>query len=429
MVKKITGIILVLFCICVASNMVFSAGSKEASSSKVSATASKGGLLSFNLKDADIKSVLQIFAKQLGKNIVAGDGITGKISLSFSNVKPQEGLESVLRAKGYDWYLEGDTIVISNQKVVRTYLLQYANAAEIKGALELLMSKDDQVSVNDSYNALIVKTSSENIGRIEKAIRNMDIPPVQVMVEAKIIELKVGDVGTAGLDMKVNYQKNPNVNIQTKNFAGKASDATAQGVYAQVITGNIESFLSALQTQTGYDLVASPKIATLNHKTATILIGSKLGYRTSVITQTSTTQQINFLETGTRLTLTPHVSDDGFIRMTIYPKISEGYVTDDLPTENTTETQNEVLVKSGQTIVIGGLTKNAQTQTDSGIPILMDIPFIGTLFRKTSINNEKRELIVVITPTIMTPEYLQTMQNDLDSMNKKAKDNGASLIH
>lgn len=388
-----------------------------------------GGTLSFKLKDADIRSVLQIFAKQLNKNIIAGDGVTGKVSISFTRVNPQEGLEAVLRSKGYDWYAEGDTIIVSNKKSVRTYLLQYANAAEVKGALELLMAKDDQVSVNESYNAIIIKASSDNVSRIERAIRDMDIPPIQVMVEAKVIEMKVGDAGSAGVEGKYTYNKNQNDFAVTKGLAGKSTDTGASGFYTQVITGNLESYLSAVLTRTGYDLIASPRIATVNHKAATILIGSKLGYKTSIISQTSTVQQVQFLETGTKLTITPHVSNDGYIRMAISPKISEGYVTDDLPTENTTETQNEVLVKSGQTIIIGGLIKNKETQTETGVPIIMHLPIIGNFFRKTVIDNEKRELMVTITPTIMSAEYLQNMQNEIESAIKKEKDRKATLIH
>lgn len=138
---------------------------------------------------------------------------------------------------------------------------------------------------------------------------------------------------------------------------------------------------------------------------------------------------MNFLETGTKLTITPHVSDDGFIRMSIAPKISDGFVANDLPTENTTETQNEVLVKSGQTIIIGGLSKNSKTQTEIGIPILMNIPLIGNLFRRTVIDNEKRELLVVITPTIMTPEFLQKMSTEIDDATKKHKEATSALIH
>ncbi|OGC22244.1 hypothetical protein A3J90_02770 [candidate division WOR-1 bacterium RIFOXYC2_FULL_37_10] len=386
------------------------------------------GLLSFKLKDADIKSVLQIFAKQLHKNIVAGDGVKGTVTLSFSNVKPQEGLEAVLRAKSFDWFQEGDTIVVSNKKTVKTFLLQYANALEVKVALDLLMIEGDQVSANDSYNALIVKTSSDNMSRIERAIQDMDVPPTQVMVEVNIIEFKSGDVGNLGMDVKYSSKNNPNNNAQTKNLAGKPSDATPVGLYAQVVSSNIESYLSTVLTKTGYDLIAAPRIATVNHKAASILIGSKLGYKTVTITQTGTVQEVHFLETGTKLVITPHVSDDGYIRMTIAPKISEGYVIDDLPAENTTETQNEVMVKSGQTIIIGGLTKNKEAKTEIGIPLLMNIPIIGSLFKKTSIDNEKRELLVTITPKIMTPEYLDEMQEQMNVIKKQQTSKNSNLI-
>ena len=388
-----------------------------------------GGTLTFKLKDADIKSVLQVFAKQLGVNIVAGDDVTGKVTFSFTNVKPREGLEAVLRAKGYDWYQEGDTVVVTAKPTVRTYLLEYTSATEVQSALSQLMESGDSVSVNESYNALIVKASTKNISRIEKAIRDMDIPPVQVMVEAKILEIKYDDSGSAGLDIKYTRPQDPNDTAQTTGFAGKPTGSGAFGFYAQVISQNVDAYLSTLLTKTNYNLVAAPRIATLNHKEANILIGSKIGYRTAVITDTGTVYQVQFLTTGTELTITPHVGEGGFIRMKIYPKVSEGTVTQDQPVENTTETQNEVLVKDGQTVVIGGLIKNAETQIDYGIPFLMDIPLLGGLFRKTSIINEKRELLIFVTPHILTPEYLTKLSEENKGIMEREKKEGAGIIH
>ncbi len=388
-----------------------------------------GGNLTFKLKDSDIKSVFQIFAKQIGINIVAGDDVSGEVTFSFTNVRPREGLEAVLRAKGYDWFQEGDTLVVTAKNTVRTYLLEYASASEVKSALELLAEPGDSISVNESYNALIVKASTKNISRIEKAIRDLDVPPSQVMVEAKILEVKYDDEGSAGLDVKYTSKTNSNNIAQTKNFAGRPSDASALGFYAQVINENVEAYISALLNKTNYNLVAAPRIATINHKQANILIGSKLGYRTAVITQTGTVYQVSFLTTGTSLTITPHIGEGVYIRMKIYPKVSEGYVSQDQPVENTTETNCEVLVKDGQTIVIGGLIKNAETQTDYGIPFLMDIPILGALFRKTAIINEKRELLVFITPHILTPEYLDKMSKESGSIVEKEKEQGAGFIH
>ncbi|HTY13794.1 MAG TPA: secretin N-terminal domain-containing protein [Candidatus Omnitrophota bacterium] len=388
-----------------------------------------GGTLTFKLKDADIKSVLEIFAKQLGVNIVSGDDVTGKVSFSFTNVRPREGLEAVLRAKGFDWFQEGDTLVVTAKNTVRTYLLEYASADEVKGALDLLAEPGDSISVSSSYNALIVKASTKNIARIEKAIRDLDVPPIQVMVEAKIVEVRYNDNGAAGLNSKYNYKGSLTTFAETLGMAGDPTATGAQGLYAQIISGNATEFLSAMLQKTDYNLIASPRITTINHKQAVILIGSQLGYQSAVITTTGTVYQVNFLTTGTQLTITPHVGENGFIRMKIYPKVSDGNIVSGLPNENTTETQNEVLVKDGQTVIIGGLTKEDETQTDTGIPILMQIPILGAFFRRTEIVNEKRELLVFVTPHILTPQYLDQMTAEAESTTKRAHEGSATFIH
>ncbi|MBI5078963.1 type II and III secretion system protein, partial [Candidatus Saganbacteria bacterium] len=129
------------------------------------------------------------------------------------------------------------------------------------------------------------------------------------------------------------------------------------------------------------------------------------------------------------LTFTPNVTKDGFIRMKVAPKVSDGAVVGELPQEQTTETKNEVMVRDGQTFVIGGLTKENDTQTEYGIPILMNIPLIGGLFRRTVTSKEKNELLVFVTPHIVTPEYLEEMNRPIEELEKKRRDRGSRLIH
>lgn len=428
--------LLILAILLIAQTTVGSAPAKPKGDE--SAQVGKGGTLTFKLKDADIKSVLTVFAKQLGVNIVAGDDVTGKVSFSFTNVRPREGLEAVLRAKGYDWFQEGDTWVVTSKSTVRTYLLEYASAAEVKTALDVIAETGDSISVNDSYNALIVKTSTKNIARIEKAIKDMDVPPQQVMVEARILEIRHEDGGDAGVDIKYTNPRDTNDKVETNNFANEIDPLNPTqdkngnaliGFYAQVFSGNVQAYVSALLASTNYNLVAAPRIATLNHKEASILIGNKIGYRSATITDTGTVYAVNFLTTGTNLTITPHIGEGGYIRMKIYPKISEGEVTNDQPREKTTETKSEVLVKDGQTIVIGGLTKTSESEIDLGVPILMDIPLLGSLFRRTTILTEKRELLVFVTPHILTPEYLTKMDKEYGKIKEQEKNEGAGFIH
>jgi type II secretory pathway component GspD/PulD (secretin) len=194
-------------------------------------------------------------------------------------------------------------------------------------------------------------------------------------------------------------------------------------------SASLEAFISAVAQNKKLNVVASPRLTTLNNKEATLLIGYKLGYKTTIVSQTSTSQVINFLLVGTQLTMTPNVNKNGYIRMKVAPKISDGSVVNDLPQEETTESKNEVMVKDGQTFVIGGLTKDKETVTDYGIPLLMDIPFLGSLFRKSVIGSEKIELLVFVTPHIITPEYLQLLNAPIEAMEKANRENKARLLH
>jgi type II secretory pathway component GspD/PulD (secretin) len=181
------------------------------------------------------------------------------------------------------------------------------------------------------------------------------------------------------------------------------------------MSGNVNAFLNALDKTSDYDLIATPWITAVNNQVAEILIGQKLGFRKTLTTQTGTLQDIEFLEVGTKLKFLPHISPDGYIRMEIYPAVSDGVFNGDIPSENTTETKNQVVVKDGQTIVIGGLTKEYKTKAVVGVPIISQIPLLGSFFKKTELVSEKRDLMIIITPHIMNTEFIE-------KMNQKAKD-------
>lgn len=304
---------------------------------------------------------------------------------------------------------------------IKTFKLKYANAKELGETLKGLLAEAEVLSVNERLNAIVVRASERTINRISSAIENLDKAPLQVMVEAKIIELRGGtgdtnDPSVLGFSWK--YEKNANNYIEFNSTNTATAAASSLGLYAQLISGNIEAYLNTLEKTVGYDIVASPWVMALNHEPAYILIGSKYGYKTSIISQTSTVQEIRFLEVGTKLNFTPHINEEGFIIMDLYPAISDGAVKNDLPQEDTTETRNRVLVKDGQSVVIGGLTKKFDREVVIGLPILSSIPFLGNLFRRTEIQSEKREVMVIVTPRIVTPAFLQEASDqaaDLDA--------------
>ncbi|OGB88924.1 hypothetical protein A2625_00410 [candidate division WOR-1 bacterium RIFCSPHIGHO2_01_FULL_53_15] len=388
------------------------------------------GKVYLNLKDAEIKSVLQTFAKATGVNIVAADDVTGKITVTFSGILPKDGLEAVLRTKGLDWFEDHGTIFVSTKKIMRTYYLANAKPSDLQATLAAILPTGSVVTADDSYNVLVIQTTSDYLPRLEKLIEELDVSPAQVMVEVKMIQINNGDNGTLGLNLGYTRNSANNNYVKTTGLASVSFEAA--GIYAHALsifsTGSLEAFLQGLQTITKFDIVATPRLTTLNNKQATLLIGAKLGYKTSVITQTSTTQIVNFLNIGTSLTITPNVTKNGMIRMKVDPKLSDGRIENDLPVEETTETHNEVIVKDGQTFVIGGLVRDRDTTTDVGVPILSYIPFLGTFFRRSVTEKTKSELMVFVTPRIITPEYLETLKPEIDGMVKKsARD--AALIH
>ena len=151
--------------------------------------------------------------------------------------------------------------------------------------------------------------------------------------------------------------------------------------------------------------MANPKILAVNKQEGQLHIGDRLGYA-SLTSQTSggnTTSEIKFLEVGTMLTFRPYIGNDGYIRMDIYPKDSSGSVDKitGIPSETTTQLKTNILVKNGETIVIGGLFRDEVDTTRNQVPLLGDIPFLGVLFRGTSDTNKRKEVIVLLTPHII----------------------------
>ena len=165
------------------------------------------------------------------------------------------------------------------------------------------------------------------------------------------------------------------------------------------------AFITALETITDTTIMANPKILAVNKQEGQLHIGDRLGYasQTSQTSGGNTTSEIKFLEVGTMLTFRPYIGNDGYIRMDIYPKDSSGSVDrlSGIPNEQTTQLKTNILVKNGETIVIGGLFRDEISTTRNQVPVLGDIPFLGVLFRGTSDSNKRKEVIVLLTPHII----------------------------
>lgn len=282
-------------------------------------------------------------------------------------------------------------------------------------------------------DTIVVFDFPENIAKAEEFLKSVDQRPKQVLVEATILsalltegmELGVDwnfmagfaldgtaatdtivagdniDRGAAGTSPIADVATAPGTPLETAQFATPGGAGLRVGITA----GNFRMFISALETVTDTTILANPKVLAVNKQEGSVLIGTNLGYRSSTTISTggvATQGEVEFLQTGTQLVFRPYIGNDGYIRMDIYPKDSSAALNDDgVPTEQTTQLRTNILVKDGETIVIGGLFRDVVTTTRSQVPVLGDLPLVGALFRGTTDSTRREEVIILLTPHII----------------------------
>jgi type IV pilus assembly protein PilQ len=402
-------------------------------------------------KDSNIRDGLRLLAVLCKKNIVPSSRVDGPLTISrLYNVTFEEALKSIL-GYGFRYEQEGDFIKVytaeefkqikedPDRMTYKVVTLYYLTAKEAEKLIKPVMSGKGTVATSTAaMNTISGSTGSmtsggltangggddmanndmiviydypENIEKAEGIIRDVDIRPRQVLVEATILSVRLTEDTQFGIDwnllsgvavdMAAPFLGGQGTPVQTAGFAAPPG---SNGLTAAVSADNVQAIVTALEEITDTTLLANPKILAVNKQEGSVLIGKKLGYLdTTTQTQTSTTQSVKFLETGTRLVFRPYIGDDGYIRMDIYPKDSDGVVnvSTGIPDETTTELRTNVVVKDGATIVIGGLFRDTVTTGRRQVPVLGDIPFAGVLFRGTTDTVKREEVIIMLTPHII----------------------------
>ena len=291
----------------------------------------------------------------------------------------------------------------------------------------------DTLAMNDT---IVIYDYPENIEAVGELLATLDIRPKQVLVEATILSALL----TEGMELGVDWNLAAGVGLtgaaatgdlvsggaisrgsaSTSPIAGLKDGAITSGSLAEtsgfaaqggsglrlgITTGDVRVFITALESITDTTVLATPKIMTVNKQEGSVLIGTRLGYRSSTTISTggvATEGEVKFLDTGTTLSFRPYIGDDGYVRMDIYPKDSTAVLNvDGVPTENVTQCRTNIIVKDGETIVIGGLFRNVITTTRNQVPLLGDLPIVGGLFRGTTDAAQREEVIVLLTTHII----------------------------
>jgi len=392
------------------------------------------GRLTINVENMEITQLLRMLSVKNRVSIVAGPKVSGRVSVNLYNVTFDEALRSILDVSGYAVTRKGDMILVTeaSEKArlslaatdmdVKVFRLDYVDPSEGYDLIKEFVSPSGRAVVSPAESRLLVQDTAPYIERISRLIEQIDAPPRQVLIEAMILEISYGDNLSLGVQLDGEQINGETIfRALTNGFASdfRSIPAGAQGMFAGIVTEEISLFIEALSEKTNVKMLANPKILALDKQPAEIIIGDRLGFRITTTTQTSSLESVEFIDVGTQLTVTPRIGADGLILLDIHPEVSTGTVSEaGLPSESTAEVTTFMLVRDGQTVVLGGLLNETVNESVVQVPLLGDIPVVGNLFRKTTRSIDRSELVVLITPHIVGPEPDEDMKKVIDSVEK-----------
>jgi|TARA_B110000438_G_scaffold303793_1_gene367452 type IV pilus assembly protein PilQ len=410
-----------------------------------------GRAISLNFQDISVRTVLQIVADYNGFNLVTSDTVVGNITLRLDGVPWDQALDIILKVKGLDKRMEGNILMVApsdelaareardlqaQQQVEELAPLyseyvqvNYAKAAEfaalIKNEDNSILSLRGSVSVDERTNTLLIRDTATSIEDIKRMVSVLDIPVRQVIIESRMVTVKdnineelgirwgVTDTGSdsstsgslsgaesAGNGIIPSLSDRLNVNLPVASPAGSIAFQVARLADGTIL--DLE--LSAMEKENKGEIIASPRITTANQKEAYIEQGVEIPYQEAASSGATSTQ---FKKAVLSLTVTPHITPDDRIILDLV--VTQDTVSDvsngTAPAIDTQRIGTQVLVNNGETIVLGGIYQQQIISSVSKVPVLGDIPYFGWMFRNSSNFNEKKELLIFVTPRIVTERF------------------------
>jgi type IV pilus assembly protein PilQ len=412
-----------------------------------------GERISLSFQNVEVRSLLQIIADVAGTNMVVSDSVSGQMAMRLDNVPWDQALDIILRTKGLGMRQQGNVMLVApveelsarekieleaqKQKTelapLRSEIIQvnYARAADMRALLSSgdtsLLSERGRVTVDDRTNTLLVLETREKLDEIRTLVARLDIPVRQVLIESRIVianedfarelgtRFGVSTIGSSG-STRIGQSGS---NTGSRGVVGGTIPAPADsyivnlpsasasaGRVAWTILGSdflIDLELSALQTENRGEVISTPRVVTANGKQAVIEQGREIPYQS---TSGNAGTQTQFKKAVLSLTVNPQITPDDRVVLDLsVTNDSQGENVNtgvgSAPAIDTRRLDTQVLIGSGETVVLGGVFQEEKTNSAAKIPFLGDIPLIGSLFRNSSRNSNKRELLIFVTPRVL----------------------------
>jgi type IV pilus assembly protein PilQ len=423
-----------------------SASAQDGAMRRVGLERTGPGTFSIDVDGADLRTVCRAVAEFSGRNIVVSNNVKAQITIRLQNVAWQDALRTILRSAGLDYAEEGGILRVDEMTKLhaeqvereaalakqaelapletRIIKLNYANAGELTSSLTAAMTKRGSIQVERRTNSLIVSDLSGNLDRLEKMALELDSTTPQIEITAKLVDVDAEALRGIGIEWNVGPTSDDDGSEFFENLPGTPVPLTpgndgdnalgsshntpiadpANRISYGILKdwGFVEAQLQLLEQNRKANIISNPRITTIDNREAKILVGQKI----PLIIQDIAGNPVSQLQTiGIQLKVTPHLTTDKKVVMDLHPEVS------DLSSQstvqggviiNTSEADTRVMVDDGQTAVIGGLIRTNESEVRRGIPLLKDIPLIGLLFSSTNVVRQNRELIIFVTPRIVT---------------------------
>ncbi len=387
---------------------------------------------------ANVRSILQLIGDVSGLNILASSDVQGTVTLRLIDVPWDQALDLVLETASLGKVQQGNVLRIMPKDKIReleqadmkqqmvaieegvletkTFAISHASVDDMKGFLTDIKSERGSIIADSRNKQLIVRDVAAVLEQMQMMINQIDKPERQVMIEARIVEANTNFSRNLGVKWNFDYQENNGssngVNSVNTGLGGSflipVTNPASAGFGSSIAIGalndqlNIDLRLSALETSGEGKIVSTPRITTLNGEKATISQGTKIPF--SSVSDAGT--DVQFENAELKLDVTPEINPDGSILLEINASNSAvGTVvptaTGDAVSIDEKKAETKVLVRDGQTTVIGGIFIEDERDSEQGVPILMSIPIFGHLFKSSTKTRDRRELLIFITPRIV----------------------------
>lgn len=371
------------------------------------------GRVTLDFRSLPIEEVFDLLSRRDKVNIILSKGVTGPVSVKLYNVTVSQAIHAVASAAGY-WVemRNGDYIIVGKetnlditgaQTQIKTFTVQYSDVKQVADLLARYASRYGKITPLIGRKLVVVEDLPGYVDRMEKLLEQLDIPPKQVMIEARILEVTLDESERFGIDWRKIFGSPANLSgsFGTSGLATGTAAAPSQGFFFNLLNRNLTVYFDALATAGRVRTLSTPKLLALENQESKVIIGDSTGYKVTTTINLVTTESIQFLESGVILRVVPSVDQRGRVQLKVQPEVSTASLAAGIPSKRSTQVTTELICEDGQSIFIGGLMR-ARSNTDrSGVPILRDVPVIGNLFSSSAEATATAETVVIITPYVI----------------------------